>query len=1167
MKVFPYGRQLALTLPLLLLKAEQGDAQALGSILGGSAKEGNTLSFVCPAGEVISQVLFASYGTPTGTLPNYVVGWCAATQSVAIVQSLCLGAKSCKVRASDAVFGDPCYGTVKRLNAVVQCVDESIVGGRVPDGATLRLACPANQKIGDVAFASYGTSTGSFPYFSTGKCNAPTSTATIASLCLGRPSCDVAASPSVFGGDPCKGTNKTLAAQVNCINLNAVEATVPEGSVLNLACPAGSTIASIDFASYGTPSNYFRGSCHAASSTAIVTQSCVGQPACQIAAIDDVFDDPCPTKTKKLSVQAECSQGLPPGIIEATAVDGTAALLVCPPGQTISDIAFASYGTPTGFVTPSWCNAPTSVSVVESACLGNSFCTVDANAGVFGDPCPGTTKSLNIAAQCSSADWIGGSVPAGSSLTLKCPPNQKLISFPFASYGTPIGSYPNFVPTWCDSNTTDAVASAACLGQNSCTLTATNGAFGDPCPGIAKQLSVIAECAAADLIGGSTPQSKTLTLQCPPGEYIGSIPFVSYGTPTGSYPNFVVNPSCNAPSAASTVNGECLGNNNCTITASSGVFGDPCPGTAKFLGVTAKCVPNNVIGTQVTAGSNAVLQCPSGSYISAIDFASFGTPQGTFPDFSIKPACHAATSLSTVAGACVGLNSCVVPATTSNFADPCIGTDKTLAIVGECISNNIIGAKATQGSMLQLSCPAGKAISTIDFASYGTATGNVGGYATSSCHDPNSAIIVQQACLGKPSCTVSTNNGAFADTCYGTLKYLTVQATCATPPPLPQIIGGSVAQNIALNLTCPMGQAMDAIMYASYGITTGAFPNYANGWCNSPYSMDVVSFLCLGQESCSIPATDAVFSNPCIGAGKLLSVVAHCAVAPVAIVAPPNTDPTIVDADAADGSTLSLQCPGNFVVGPVLFASYGTSAVHYGSNTASWCHAPASVQAVQGACAGRNACSIVVAPKAPYFGGDPCPGISKHLAVQVQCVDPNLIGGLVPDESVMPLVCRPGQVIGEILYASYGTPTGDVSLFETGWCDSAYSKNVVTSLCLNQPFCTIPVNSGTFSDPCVGIAKSLAVEARCTPAPVRQPNPNIIGGTAAEGSTLALQCKTPGYVIGPIAFASFGTPSGTGPANYTMGSCNAQTTAPIVNVACNGKATCVVPAQSSYAVF
>ncbi|OQR89853.1 hypothetical protein ACHHYP_05996, partial [Achlya hypogyna] len=957
MKVFPYGRQLSLTLPLLLLKAERGRAQALGSIIGGTANEGDTMSFVCPSGEVIGEVLFASFGTPTGTLPNYAVGWCAAAPSEDIVESLCLGSNSCQVPVNIKVFGDPCYGTDKYLHAAVQCVDENVIGGSASEDSVLRLHCPPDRMIGDVTFASFGTPTGPFLNFATGSCDEPTSAATVATLCAGQPTCEIVASTSVFG-DPCPGEDKFLSVQVDCINANAIEGTVLEGSVLHLTCPSGSSIQSVDFASYGTPKNYVEGACHAPISSTIVTESCVGHSSCQVAASNDVFGDPCPTKTKILSVQAQCTPSLPPGFIQASASEGDSVLLACPAGKTISNVPFASFGTPTGYESPSWCDASSSIDVVASECVGKSFCSVAATTGVFGDPCPGTAKRLNVAAQCSDANWVGGSVNEGSTLTLTCPANQKLAAIQYASFGTPLGDYPNFVSTWCNANTTVAAATAACVGHASCSLDATSGTFGDPCPGLAKHLSVIAECADANLIGGAAPEGGSVSLACPAGQYIGSVPFASYGTPSGSYPDFAENPACDATGASNVIESQCLGANNCTIAATSGGFGDPCPGTKKTLGVTAKCVPENVIGTRVKEGDFAALQCPPGSYIASIDMASFGTPQGSFPDFSIDPACHTTNSTSVVSAACYGQTACTVPATTTVFTDSCTAPNKSLAVVAECISNDIVGATALEGSDLKLTCPAGKTVQTIDFASFGTPTGHVGAFAASACDADGAVSTVQQACLGKHSCSVPANSGVFSDPCYGTQKHLAVQATCATPPPDPQIIGGSVPEHSSLNLTCPEGQTVDAILFASYGTATGVFPSYNAGWCNSPYSTNVASFLCLGQSSCLIKAESAVFSDPCYANDKTLSVVAHCATSPSGVVTPPNTEPTVVSADASDGDTLSLQCPGDFVVGPVLFASYGTSAVQFGSNTISWCHAPLSSQAVKDACVGKNACSI-----------------------------------------------------------------------------------------------------------------------------------------------------------------------------------------------------------------
>jgi hypothetical protein len=69
----------------------------------------------------ISQIQFASYGTPTGTCGSYQVGSCNAANSTSIVQSYCIGKNSCSVPATTPIFGDPCYGTVKNLVVQAHC--------------------------------------------------------------------------------------------------------------------------------------------------------------------------------------------------------------------------------------------------------------------------------------------------------------------------------------------------------------------------------------------------------------------------------------------------------------------------------------------------------------------------------------------------------------------------------------------------------------------------------------------------------------------------------------------------------------------------------------------------------------------------------------------------------------------------------------------------------------------------------------------------------------------------------------------------------------------------------------------------------------------------------------------------------------------------------------
>ncbi|KAK1322784.1 Beta-galactosidase 16 [Acorus calamus] len=79
--------------------------------------------------------------------------------------------------------------------------------------------------------------------------------------------------------------------------------------------------------------------------------------------------------------------------------------LQCPSRRTISSIEFSSFGTPLGdcarYTTGS-CHSVQSRSVAEEACLGKNRCSMTVSADKFGeDPCPGTSKSLLVVANCS----------------------------------------------------------------------------------------------------------------------------------------------------------------------------------------------------------------------------------------------------------------------------------------------------------------------------------------------------------------------------------------------------------------------------------------------------------------------------------------------------------------------------------------------------------------------------------------------------------------------------------------------------------------------------------------------------------------------------------------------------------------------------------------------
>lgn len=95
---------------------------------------------------------------------------------------------------------------------------------------------------------------------------------------------------------------------------------------------------------------------------------------------------------------------------------------------------------------------------------------------------------------------------------------------------------------------------------------------------------------------------------------------------------------------------------------------------------SALCTPASWVGQQTAPITLTCGLC--GGTITAITFASYGTPTGNCPDYAIG-SCHAANSSAVVSQLCVGANSCVIDPV-ADFGDPCYGTVKHLAVVASC---------------------------------------------------------------------------------------------------------------------------------------------------------------------------------------------------------------------------------------------------------------------------------------------------------------------------------------------------------------------------------------------------------------------------------------------------------------------------------------------------
>ena len=102
-------------------------------------------------------------------------------------------------------------------------------------------------------------------------------------------------------------------------------------------------------------------------------------------------------------------------------------------------------------------------------------------------------------------------------------------------------------------------------------------------------------------VNGTAAENASVVLTAPAGTYFTQVNFASYGTSTGTSPNFVINSSCHAANSQSVSETYLLGNTgSITIPATNTVFGDPCSGTVKKLSVLASYAQSICSATSVT---------------------------------------------------------------------------------------------------------------------------------------------------------------------------------------------------------------------------------------------------------------------------------------------------------------------------------------------------------------------------------------------------------------------------------------------------------------------------------------------------------------------------------------------------------------------------------------
>ncbi|KAI5621991.1 rhamnose binding lectin-like precursor, partial [Silurus asotus] len=143
------------------------------------------------------------------------------------------------------------------------------------------------------------------------------------------------------------------------------------------------------------------------------------------------------------------------------------------------------------------------------------------------------------------------------------------------------------------------------------------------------------------------------------------------------------------------------------------------------------------------------------------------------------------------------------------------------------------------------------------------------------CYAPRTRAIVASLCNGLKKCVVNTKSLRISDPCYGTYKYYTTTYNC--------VQGRQTVTCEGNNALLACGARRIRIISANYGRTdsitcAAGRPHHqiTRANCYTPWALGQMVARCGGRNICLVPATNGVFSDPCVGTYKYLRVSYNC---------------------------------------------------------------------------------------------------------------------------------------------------------------------------------------------------------------------------------------------------------------------------------------------------
>ncbi|XP_078575679.1 uncharacterized protein LOC144861581 [Branchiostoma floridae x Branchiostoma japonicum] len=283
------------------------------------------------------------------------------------------------------------------------------------------------------------------------------------------------------------------------------------------------------------------------------------------------------------------------------------------------------------------------------------------------------------------------------------------------------------------------------------------------------------------------------------------------------------------------------------------------------------------------------LSCNSGSTLQVSD-AMYGRSSKDHCKWSLITNCRSSSSLSAVRHRCQGRRTCSVPASNDVFGEPCWAVPKYLEVTYKCFGFLLL---ASQSSKMRLTVRVLLALAI--FGTWAQAqekclVGNGASYrgtvsvtkTAKTCQrwDRQSPHQHSRAPHDYPYSGLEGNYCRNPDGEPGPWCYTTDPGTrwelCTVPPCIESsLMSRRVCEDDTMYLSCGSGSTIH-VSYAMYGRNDKDHCKWSLIKCQSSSSLSDVRGRCQGRSSCSVPASNHVFGDPCWAVPKYLEVTYKC---------------------------------------------------------------------------------------------------------------------------------------------------------------------------------------------------------------------------------------------------------------------------------------------------